>query len=291
MKIYDESILIPYGQTLNIKYIQLQKFDAPYHQHPEYELTLIIRGYGTRYIGGQKEPFQPGDFVLLGSKIPHAWITDNNCKIAEAIVIQWHNNKIARILSNVPEWQVLESLIERAQLGLHFSEIQSILHKLFELYKAPLRLRLVRFLEILCILSDHSENSKQILTHRFIHTSRKDCRRMAQVLEYISENVFNDEISVTTISRILYMTPSAFCHFFKKRTNKTFIEYINEIKLSKSTQLLIDSDEKISVIAFQSGFKNLSNFNRLFIKKYGSSPSNYRNQSKSAMIPNETNPK
>lgn len=287
MKIYNESVLIPSGQTINIKYLQSKKFDAPYHNHPEYELTYIISGNGTRFIGGQKSEFQPGDFVLIGPGIPHAWFSDDSSSESEAIVLQWNKEKIKGIIHGIPEWKVLEELLDQANLGIRFQPDQIILQKLYKLIHETPEFRLITFLKILLTLSHQLHSARQILKEYISPSSYKNCDRMAIVLEYISEKIFTEEISVQKISSKLHMTPSSFCHFFKKRTQKTFIKYINEIRLSKSVGLLLRSEENISVIAFQSGFQNLSHFNRQFKKRYKISPRLYREQSNTIILANE----
>src|SRR6218665_1092350 len=119
-----EKILAGEGSSLLTRYVALPQFDAPLHYHPEYELTLIVKGQGKRFVGDHVTNFEAGDLVLLGSNLPHFWRSDINTKntqeLHEAVVIQFSTAFVNHILSNLPECVSIITLLNEAKSGIRF---------------------------------------------------------------------------------------------------------------------------------------------------------------------------
>lgn len=258
--------------------IVIPYFDAPLHYHPEYELTLIIQGNGKRFVGDSIENFEAGDLVLLGSNLPHFWRSDkvfyeNSKPVSEAIVIQFSTNFIKDILEKLPECKSIISMMNLSKSGIKFSGVfQPFLEKIVEERGTK---RLLRLLELLEFLSKTTDYQLLASEHFNIKPDDAENERMKKILEFTLDN-FQNEILIETIAEIAHLTVPSFCRYFKSRTRKTYIEYLNEIRVSHARKLLINNELGISQIGLESGFQNLSHFHRIFKNQVGVTPLAYR---------------
>lgn len=266
------------GSSFLIRRFGKGAFKAPYHFHPEYELTLILDGRGTRYIGNMMSPFEKGDLVLLGANIPHCWKLDPKQNKASCIVIQFSPSFLGEDFFAKPELLNIMKLLKKSASGLHFksSVHDRILPKLMAMIKAPPTFnRLVDFLEVLNSLS--SPNNYKILEQRVSiqKQTESESERINALIGYIVEN-FRAGISLSQAAKVANMTPPALCRYFKKTTRKTFIEMVCEYRLNYATQQLIQSDKPVSSICYECGFNDISYFNKAFKQKMRLSPLRYR---------------
>lgn len=258
--------------------IVIPYFEAPLHYHPEYELTLIIQGNGKRFVGDSIENFEAGDLVLLGSNLPHFWRSDkvfyeNSKPVSEAIVIQFSTNFIKDILEKLPECKSIISMMNLSKSGIKFSGVfQPFLEKIVEERGTK---RLLRLLELLEFLSKTTDYQLLASEHFNIKPDDAENERMKKILEFTLDN-FQNEILIETIAEIAHLTVPSFCRYFKSRTRKTYIEYLNEIRVSHARKLLINNELGISQIGLESGFQNLSHFHRIFKNQVGVTPLAYR---------------
>lgn len=258
--------------------IVIPYFDAPLHYHPEYELTLIIQGNGKRFVGDSIENFEAGDLVLLGSNLPHFWRSDkvfyeNSKPVSEAIVIQFSTNFIKDILEKLPECKSIISMMNLSKSGIKFSGVfQPFLEKIVEERGTK---RLLRLLELLEFLSKTTDYQLLASEHFNIKPDDAENERMKKILEFTLDN-FQNEILIETIAEIAHLTVPSFCRYFKSRTRKTYIEYLNEIRVSHARKLLINNELGISQVGLESGFQNLSHFHRIFKNQVGVTPLAYR---------------
>jgi AraC-like DNA-binding protein len=257
--------------------ISVPYFDTPLHFHPEYELTLILRGNGKRFVGDSVENFEGEDLVLLGSNLPHFWRSDKslreNCPISEAIVVQFSVDFVNNILGKLPECKLIISMLNLAKSGIKFSDSLTLLFEKLLIEKGAKRLSLL--IEILEKLSQSTDY--QILATKNFNIKPDDSEneRMRKVLEFTLDN-FQNEISINEIADLANLTVPSFCRYFKSRTRKTYIDYLNEIRISHARKLLINNELGISQIGLECGFQNLSNFHRIFKKQVGTTPLVYR---------------
>jgi hypothetical protein len=258
-------------------------FGTPFHFHPEVELVYVQESFGKRIIGDKIEPFEAGDMVFIGSNLPHVWLNDeafykNNSSLrAKSVVLYFNVQVFGSDFYQMKEASKINEFLKYAERGVSIKGVTKdlIAKKLEELFLKKDFDRIIGILEIFNILS----NSKDI---QFI-TSEAYCMpsnnmafdRMPDLYKYIHENYMND-ISLTTISNIASLTPQSFCRMFKKKTNKHFIEYLNEVRISKACKYLLETDWSISEIAYNSGYKTVSNFNKLFKEITGGCPKAYR---------------
>lgn len=256
---------------------------APFHYHPELELVFIQEGYGKRIIGDKLDYFSPGDMVFLGSNLPHVWLNDEvfykgfaNLR-AKAIVVYFNKEVFSKSFYELKESNKINELFKKAGRGMKIigKTQKQVADKMQKLTRKKGFDRIIGLLEILNILSTSTEI--EYIAHEsysgMILQSKSD--RLADVYKYINANYFND-ISLEDISKIANLTPTAFCRLFKQRTNRHFVEYLNEVRISNACRFLLETNLNVSEIAFQCGYKTLSNFNKIFKKTTALSPKEYR---------------
>lgn len=255
-------------------------FTYPLHKHEEIELNFVENCTGARRIVGDSiEVLEQYDLALVGSGLEHMW-EQNVCKTNKVreITIQFEPNLFGDTLLGKSQMKSIHDLLENAKHGIAFGmhSIMRIYSKLEEITKTqPGFYRVVKLLEILYELSI-SEDYHVLASSSFanVHTTTES-RRVHKVQEYIDRN-YKDEIRLQTLATLAGMTPSAFSRFFKLRTAKTVQEYIIDVRIGHAARQLVDSSKSIVEICFDCGFNNISNFNRIFKKKKGCSPTIFR---------------
>ena len=254
-----------------------KRFTSPLHCHPELELVFFKSGSGKKVIGDTITLFNTGDIVLVGSALPHRWISDNNDLPPSSIVAYFNKDAFSEGFYALKESQELANLLVKASRGLNITGFtrQVVGAKMERLAKKNGFKKIIGLMEILHIIS----TSKEIdyITHDNNTSRSTDTRtdRLAEVYHYIAEN-FQKDISLHEIASIASLTEPAFCRLFKNRTSKSFVEYVNEIRISAACKDLQDTDLNISAIYSHCGFKTISNFNKSFKKITGFSPKEYR---------------
>ncbi|MEY2792525.1 MAG: Xylan 1,4-beta-xylosidase, partial [Bacteroidota bacterium] len=272
--------------------ISQARFDVPYHFHAELELTLIISGKGKRFVGNQVSDFGPGDLVLLGQNVPHCWqnyrenlLIEEDPKGSQALVIQFHKDFLGSEYLEKQEFQFIKKLLEKAQSGLSIigptqDRIAREMLVLKELNPFP---RLLSFLNILHILSISSADLHPIDPSEIkFDLSKTDLERINKVYAYVIAN-YTQEVHLDEVAHLANMTETAFCRYFKKTTQKTFVELVTEFRIKHACQLLRNTSKSMVEICFESGFGNLSHFNKQFKEWMKTPPLQYRKLAKEWM--------
>lgn len=250
-------------------------FKKLWHYHPELELMLIQESTGSVFVGDGIEEFDPGTLVLVGQNLPHLWQNDpeyfNDESLLKASSITIHfNNDFLGNLQDIPELTRIHDLIQRANHGIKFSGIDNepIAYKINSMLFLSGYERLICFLDTLMLLASHSQY--KLLSSLGFMDSFKEIRhsKILPVYEYVMNN-FKKPISLNLVASIANMNPSAFSRYFSSVQKKTFTQFVNEIRVGYACKLLIDGNHNIAQACFESGFNNLSNFNKHFrsIKK------------------------
>ena len=258
-------------------------FNAPFHFHPEFELVYIVESFGKRIIGDNIETFSDGDMVFIGSDLPHVWLNDEiyykkmpHLK-ARALVLYFNKNIFSPLFYEMKEAARINEFFQNAARGISINgKTKEILAgKLKGLLLKTGFEKIVGFFEIMHILSE-SKDVQFITTEAYNHNLYpSETDRLSDVYKFVHQN-FKDNVSLTDIANISNLTPQSFCRFFKKRTGKNFVEYLNEVRIAAACKYLLESDWSISEIAYNCGYKTVSNFNKLFKNITGNSPKIYR---------------
>jgi AraC-like DNA-binding protein len=261
----------------------LLQADHGWHYHPECELTYVRQGAGTRFIGDNVQHFGSGDLVLAGPNLPHCWVNDDkddsDPNRNDLIVLQFKPDCLGPDFLNSPDAQPLGKLFREARRGLKFNgesnrEIVESLHRLQD--ESGLS-RLTSFLHVLDLLCRSSE--VEFLTSELYVTDAAEFHggRMGKVLDYVRTNLAND-ITQCNVAELVGMTPQGFSRFFRATTGRTFVSFVNVLRIMEACRLLINTNLDIIDIAFDCGYANLSNFNRRFSELKQTTPREYRNQ-------------
>jgi AraC-like DNA-binding protein len=269
------------GQSFLFRKFDKSAFEAPYHFHPEYELTCILAGTGKRYVGSHMGDFAGGDLVLLGPNLPHCWKLENETgdqASASAIVVQFDGAFLGDDFFNKNELQHIKKLFQKSGCGISFNpRTQTLINQsLLALSKEKNNFRmLIEFLEILQRLASSNEYVLLDQNRTMAERTIAEQERINPVFAYLVEN-FRQPVSLDVAAGIANMTTNAFCKYFKKITRKTFMETIIEYRLNYAIQQLVQTDKPISDISFESGFGDVSHFYKMFKQKMHLSPLNYR---------------
>ncbi|MFN8344479.1 MAG: AraC family transcriptional regulator [Spirosomataceae bacterium] len=258
-------------------------FDAPWHYHPEFELTYIVSGNGQRFVADSIQPFTEGDLVLLGSYLPHFWRNDpefyapDSRLSAESVVIQFPQALADDFLTKVPDFKNILSLLKQSIFGIRFSRqtTDRVKDKLLQLPFSSEGFRLLTFLDILMHLSQDTSPELLASTSYRITIDDAETERMKRILDFTLTH-FQEEIHLETIAETAHLTVPAFCRYFKKRTQKTYVEFLNHLRINHARKLLTDSELSIAQVGLECGFRNLSNFHQLFKRQTGLSPLQYK---------------
>ena len=259
-------------------------FDFPLHHHEEFELNLIINGKGVkRIIGDHIGVIDNVELVLVGSHLPHAWFTHQyqwteNKPLIHEITIQFHKDLFDEKLLLRNQLFFIKSLFEKASNGVLFSKetVQRIYPRLVNLSKTKDFMSVLELMSILHELSISKDmlslSNSTFKDNEAIHINS---RRLENVFAYMQTN-FTQDIPLSKVAQIAGMTEVSFSRFIKKRTGKTYIESLNEIRLGHASRMLIETTHAIAEIAYKNGFNNLSYFNRIFKNKNGITPKEFR---------------
>jgi AraC-like DNA-binding protein len=257
-------------------------FNVPWHFHKEFELCLITNSSGTRFIGDHVSNFEPGDLVLIGSNIPHLYRNSElyyekrtKCK-ASSLLIHFTPDFLGSRFFQIPEMELVSRLLKKSSMALeiHGDAKKRTTAKLHEMFTSNPSQRLICLLEILVHLSQSSE-LKPLLSMGFSAKLGGDTDRINIVFEFIMKN-YTKEIYLKEIASKLNMSVPSFSRYFKRHTRKTFTDYITEIRIGHACRMLMENNYNVFEISWQSGFENLSNFNRLFKATVGTTPKEYR---------------
>jgi len=257
------------------------EFSYPVHVHPEYELNFIENAKGAhRIVGDSIEEIDDLELCLIGNEsLEHAWM-NFHCESREIheITIQFHKDLFLESLLNKKQFHTVSVMFENAKKGMLFSRpvIEKVKDRLDMLNKGQNGFYSV--LELLTILYELSmdENSRILCSSAYNkQDDSSESRRIQKVITFLNSN-YQKEIRLLDVANYVNMSEVSFSRFMKKRTGKNYIEYLNDLRLGIASRHLVDSSKTISEISYECGFNNLSNFNRLFKKRKGFTPKEFR---------------
>ncbi|MCE2771149.1 MAG: AraC family transcriptional regulator [Saprospiraceae bacterium] len=271
------------NQSFLVKKLQEPFFDPNWHFHPHYQLFTVIKGTGTRFIGDDIRHFEEGDTVFLGPNMPHLWRSDRNYfekesqLQTEGIVVYFKEDFLGNDFFEKPEMFDIKSFLKNSERGLDLTgtlgvEMVSDLKELLGLTGFEGISKLLNILHKLSVTNDYQyiSSSNYTNTHKISETER-----MRIVHEYVLKH-FKENINLSTVASLSNMTEAAFCRYFKSRTNKTFSDFVKEIRIGNACKILQDENKSISQTCYESGYNTVSNFNNQFKSLKGVSPLQYQ---------------
>lgn len=260
-------------------------FPNPFMFHPDIEILFVLKGTGTRLIGDSIGRFGPGELVMIGQNVPHVWYSDEEYTkedsdlVSEAIFILFKTDIFGERFLNLPEARNINTLIQLSQRGIRLKgktreEIASLMISISNSDGFKRITLLLTILEIIASRKEYEFLSSSI-TQNAINDYDSD--RLNKVYKYVVNN-FCQEISIEKASSIASLSASAFCHYFKKRTNKTFIHFLTELRIAYACRLLKEKDQSVEKICYSCGYSNVSYFIRKFKEITGFTPLGYKNK-------------
>ncbi|UQB69512.1 AraC family transcriptional regulator [Epilithonimonas zeae] len=250
-----------------------------WHYHPEIELIFVCGGSGKRQIGSNISYFSDGDLILIGSNLPHCGMTNENTNNDYEVVIQFPVDFLGSEFWQAKEMNKIAALLEAAKSGIVFGdEVKNALKtKMEALTEATSLTKLMILIEILDELS-HTQDYKILNASKYyLQTQKEDNDRINVIFNYVKDH-FKEQITLETVAELSNMTVPSFCRYFKKITNKTFTQFVNEYRITHSLKLLAEQPMSITEVCFDSGFNNFSYFNKTFKEHTQKSPSQYRKE-------------
>lgn len=247
------------------------------HQHEEIQISFIVEGEGTLIVGDTVNDYVKNDILVIGSHIPHVFKSDLNVLGSSRMLsLFFTKESFGKHFFELEPLKALAPFFKRAKHGFKITSKQKAVAALF--YDIERASKFHRFIVLLRLLNMASTCHYKSLSS-FIYNkeySDNEGHRMRNVFEYTMDH-FKSDINLSTIAEVANMTKNAFCKYFKKRTNKTYIQFVNELRLEHACKLLQSNpDLTIYEVAEQSGFNNMSNFNRQFRVVKQMNPSGYR---------------
>ncbi|MEZ7497014.1 AraC family transcriptional regulator [Leeuwenhoekiella aequorea] len=248
------------------------------HQHPEIQISYIVSGSGKLLVGDTISRFNTGDILVFGGNLPHVFRSDAQAEqLSHMLTVFFNREGFGTSFFETEELKDFNSFFKKAASGFRVLDINDRLLKEFLFLKNNAHLK--RFMSFMRLLY-HLNNAKKELLSNFTKNSNytdTEGQRMSTVFDYCLTH-FRERISLSEISEIAVMSPTAFCRFFKERTNKTFNQFLLELRIEHACQMLrtAGDQEAIATIAYSCGFNSVSNFNRYFKKQKGISPRAYK---------------
>lgn len=276
MKIEYEIIRRDPGSSMRIlhhKMVRKTDFIWQYHYHSEYEIVFVPYGSGTRHVGNHLSNYENGDLVLIGSNLPHSGFGLNSIGLHEEIVLQVQKEILPLHLT---EAESLTQLLDKAQYGLSFfgDTKKYAGEKLAAISEQPPFQRFLTMLDILNILAASEEY--HILNATIVSPTllTKHKSRLQKIFTYVERQYHND-INIKNVATMAGLSVPSFCNFFKKATNITFSEFVNQYRIQRAC-LLLHQDKSIAEVCFECGFNNVTYFNKLFKQIMHKTPSQFK---------------
>jgi len=247
-----------------------------WHYHPEIELVYVEALNGIRHVGRDISGFTESDLLLIGSNVPHLNFDYGIQTECRQMVVQMRESFLQDIILPVPEFENIKNLLERSYLGLSFSgETKKVVVEKLHMIKdkSPFN-SLMGLIEILHILAESNEVKELNKEDTRIKWFLNDKIRMGTIYDYIHEN-YDKKTNVNEVAEVVSLSTPAFCRYFKKQTNMTFTDFVNNYRINQAKIFLL-KDYSVTEVCFQVGFESLSYFNKLFKQHTGETPSEFR---------------
>jgi len=279
-----EKLLLDQESVFHFQEFYQDWFTSPLHFHDEFEIIYISKSNGKLYIGNTITNFSEGELFLIAPGIPHCFYNKQHfmetAKKGYATVIQFKPDAIGKSFLESKDAYNLNELLKSSESGIRFNNPNK---KLTRLILGITRINgLKRLYKLLMILDELTTcTDYNMLTNGNLEqkASLADSNRIKGVIQYVAEN-FKEDISLEEAAKLVNMQKAAFCRFFKRKTKKKFMEFVNETRMAHARKLIQETDKSILEVAYESGYESASYFYRLFSTYYNTTPLLYRKNSR-----------
>jgi len=276
LKVLPFEISKPIDVRLLIQVDKSISFFDKLHQHKEIQISCIVDGHGKLIIGDSVHYFEAGEIFVIGSQVPHLFQSFPDKGISHMISIFFTTSSFGPDFFTIPDFAQLQPFFNRVAKSFKPKTHENLIAEL--MLQLPSKNKLNRFIQFLKLLQLLGSCDAETLT-AYTHPKAlkyNEGKRLQDVFDYVTKN-FQADITLATIADLAYMTPNAFCRFFKQRTDKSFFQFLIELRIAHACQLLLGNKEMtILEVAEQSGFKSISNFNKTFKSLKKCTPSTYK---------------
>ena len=253
-------------------FTQARGWDFVWHRHPEWELTLIVAGQGTRFVGDAVTDFTPGGLCLLPPQLPHTWMSRPTGQAGNAVVAQF-GAELVYALNLLTEGQAVLDLFRRASAGLIFAPNPELARRFQELAGEPAGLH--RLTGLIHLLDALSRLDAAPLAGIGSPIDAAQDRRLGRILRLVEERLA-DGVAQHEAAAVAKLTPTAFSRWFRRSTGRTFVAHAADRRIAAVCRDLIETDDRIIDVALRWGWNGLAAFNRSFRARKGCSPRAFR---------------
>jgi AraC-like DNA-binding protein len=257
--------------------------NSHWHYHPEVELIYFKKGSGTQFIGDNISQFAAGDVVLVGKNLPHYWKYDTTCLDdgeVDVYVVHFNENFWGDTFLNLPENFLIKDVLKKAERGIqvqHPNNAHTLGYMVEQVVQATGARKIMMLMDVLLAFGN-LESYEPLTSFSFqlnFQAAEKD--RINAIYNYSITN-FKKRITLNEIASVANVSPTSFCKYFKSLNNKTYSEFINEIRIGHACKLLIENELQVKEVCYESGFHNFANFYRFFKRVTGKSPLSYQKE-------------
>ncbi|MGM9478331.1 AraC family transcriptional regulator [Pedobacter sp. GSP4] len=285
MKVLPFTMLVPDDKSVISEHIESPHFYQYLHRHDEWQITYVEKGEGTLIAGNDMHAFRSGDIFVIGAKLPHLfksnpeYFSPDSSRKIKACSIYFNPNGILAALFSLPEMKMASSFLAKNKHGFKVPAryAKDIVSKLFDVHHASGVDVLFKFLKLINGLQDLNDDVEALCSDMYSsNVTENEGMRLSKIINFITEN-YNNQISLEDVANAAFMTPQAFCRYFKKHTGHTFVSFLNEVRINDACKSLISGEKAdcISGVAYKAGFNSITNFNRVFKSIIGQSPRAY----------------
>ena len=283
MKVLEFTLPLPANKSIITKQENLSHFYPHLHRHDEVQLTWIIKGEGTLVTGNNMHNFKHNEIYWIGAKQPHVFKSDpsyfknGSKKRTHSIDIFFNINAQLSSLFSIPEMKQLKAFIEQHQQGFSIptDKIVEVSDRMKKIYEANGIEQIMRFIDLLKMFSSIEKLPTLSSESEIVKCNDNEGLRIANIYNYVMQN-YKEPITLQQVSKLAYMTPQAFCRYFRKHTHNTLISFINQVRVNEACKRLTEhSNDTIACIAYNTGFNSITNFNRVFKNVVKQSPKEY----------------
>ncbi len=265
------------NHSFHINHMKVNYFPSLRHFHREVEILLVLQGTGIRYVGDSIETFSPGDLVMIGPNVSHEWCSDKGSGISEAIYILFNTEIMGNDFWNLPESKIILKIIQQSERGIKLTgktrdEVASLMKQIEISYGFARIILLMTILEMITFNGEYHYLATPVVQNSI---NDRDSERLNKVYKYVLDNC-SQEITLRHAASLANLSKAAFCRYFRKRANKTFVRFLNEIRVGQACRMLVNENFSIADVCFTCGYNNISYFIRQFRAITGFTPLGYR---------------
>ena len=283
MKPHFHKVPVQSQSSYSIRHDRLPSFPTIWHYHPEIELHYTMRGEGVRFIGDNISNFTAGEMILLGENLPHTWqcqeayFQEDLGLTVEALVLHFSPDCLGRDFLTLPEAYLVPKLLEDAKQGLIIkgdtkTQLARLMHSALT---AAYLDRLINLLSILKVLAESNTTETIASAYAPNPTNASEAKRLDEIYSYTFAN-YKKDITLEEISSVANLSVTSFCRYFKQMTQKTYYDFLTEVRINHVCRALVEDKLPTDVICFEHGFNNVSNFYRHFKKVTKMTPLRYK---------------